>query len=374
MKFPSTQCAIHNSGALSRRRLAGLLATCMVAVVCFAQSPAAQAQGFLPNPVRVLSTVPANGDVNPYGVTFVPSGFPGGVLQPGDILVSNFNNNQNLQGTGTTIVRVPQSGAASLFFQSSMQQSGLSTALKVLSSGFVLVGSFPTVDGTCATVQPGSILILNDNGQQLGSVSGPEINGPWDMTVYENGSKVQAFVANALAGTITRLDFHVSQGQISLKDQVGIASGYQHQCDPAALVDAPTGTVYDAASDTLFVASTLDNAVFAVPDAGHATGSQGTGSIVYQDATHLHGALAMAEAPNGHLLVTNNDVTNGDPNQPSEIVEFTKQGQYVKEVSVDPNLGGSFGLQVHKFGNNVTQLAAVDDNQVNLIIWTLPAH
>ena len=60
---------------------------------------------FLPSTVQVVSTVPSNGDVNPYGVAFVPHGFPGGVLTPGDILVSNFNNAQNLQGTGTTIVR-----------------------------------------------------------------------------------------------------------------------------------------------------------------------------------------------------------------------------------------------------------------------------
>jgi len=41
------------------------------------------------------------------------------------------------------------------------------------------------------------------------------------------------------------------------------------------------------------------------------------------------------------LLVTNNDVINSDPNQPSEIVEFTKHGEFVKEIPVDPNQGGS---------------------------------
>src|ERR1700688_5290239 len=57
---------------------------------------------FLPGPVRVVSTVPGNGDVNPYGVAFVPPGFPaGGTIRPGDILVSNFNSSANLQGTGT---------------------------------------------------------------------------------------------------------------------------------------------------------------------------------------------------------------------------------------------------------------------------------
>ena len=35
---------------------------------------------------QMFSTVPANGDQNPYGVAFVPQGFPsGGALNPGDI-------------------------------------------------------------------------------------------------------------------------------------------------------------------------------------------------------------------------------------------------------------------------------------------------
>src|SRR6202167_1099389 len=51
------------------------------------------------------TTIPSNGDLNPYGVAFVPAGFPsGGSIAAGDLLVANFNNNSNQQGTGTTIV------------------------------------------------------------------------------------------------------------------------------------------------------------------------------------------------------------------------------------------------------------------------------
>jgi hypothetical protein len=92
---------------------------------------------FLPGPVRVVSTVPANGDGNPYGVAFVPRNFPsGGTIHPGDVLVSNFNNaptamGGNLQGTGTTIVDVPPNAPVTLFFQS-LVPTGLTTALNVL--------------------------------------------------------------------------------------------------------------------------------------------------------------------------------------------------------------------------------------------------
>src|SRR4051794_9648587 len=78
-------------------------------------------------PTATVSTIPANGDVNPYGVAIVPPGIPkGGVLRPGDVLVTNFNNapnntttppSGNLQGTGTTITRVATDGTTSTFYQ-----------------------------------------------------------------------------------------------------------------------------------------------------------------------------------------------------------------------------------------------------------------
>ena len=57
--------------------------------------------------------MPVNGDVNPYGIADVPSS--AGSLVRDDILISNFNNSENLQGTGTTIVQVSPSGQLSLF-------------------------------------------------------------------------------------------------------------------------------------------------------------------------------------------------------------------------------------------------------------------
>jgi len=326
---------------------------------------------FLPTPVRSVSTVPGNGDVNPYGVAFVPQRFPsGGTVTPGDILVSNFNNSQNLQGTGTTIVKVPASGLLSVFFQG-QAPLGLSTALNILRKGFVLVGNFPSTDGTCATAQPGSILVINKNGHQVGSIADPSfINGPWDSALFDEGSSAKLFVANGLTGTVVRLNLTVGAAGVSVESATQIASGYGFQCDPVTFVDAPTGLVYNADKDVLYVASTVDNVVFAVQDAGDRKRDGGTGRVIYTDSTHLHGPLAMAMAPNGHLLVSNNDAINSDPNQPSEIVEFTVDGKFVKQISMDPAQGGSFGLAVASSGD-VARFAAVDDNASVLLIWTL---
>jgi hypothetical protein len=330
---------------------------------------------FLPGPVRVVSTVPPNGDVNPYGVAFVPRHFPaGGALGAGDVLVSNFNNSNNLQGTGTTIVQVPAAGTAPAVFFQGTAPLGLSTALEVLGEGLVVVGNFPSTDGTCGTATPGSLLVIDSGGNLLSTVQGSFINGPWDMTLNERGGgKVQLFVANALDGTIVRIDAQASATGLTVAKTTQVASGYMHRCDPAAFVVGPTGLVYDAGQDVLYVASTEDNAVFAVHGAGKTAHDLGRGKAIYRDVVHLHGPLGMAQAPNGDLLVANSDVINSDPKLPSEIVEFTPEGLFVKQVSMDPSQGGSFGLAVAT-GRNFAHLAAVDDVTSTLTIWTLPSH
>ena len=112
-------------------------------------------------------------------------------------------------------------------------------------------------------------------------------------------------------------------------------------------------------------------AVYAVPNASHIRQDGGTGFRIYQDSLHLHGALAMILAPNGHLIVSNSDVVNGAVGQPSELVEFNVYGQFIAEYSVDPNQGGSFGLNAQVQPNGDTVFAAVDDNTSSLLVWTL---
>lgn len=378
--IPTPTCRRHPADPVRRHALVGarkLVATFSLLLITASAGVARASDNgpddaFLPSPARSVSTVPANGDLNPYGVTFVGHDFAAGSgpLQQGDILVSNFNNAQNLQGTGTTIVRIPAAAdAASVFFQGTAPL-GLSTALGTLRKGFVVVGNAPTVDGTAATASAGSLLVIDAQGHLIQAITDANIQYPWDMALVDLGDHAIAFVSNALNGTVSRLKFQVGDTGLTLKESRVIASGYMHRADPAALFVAPTGLVYNRHRDILFVASSEDNAVFAVRDAGDRTRDGGTGSVIYQDSLHLHGALAMAVAPNDHLLVANSDVINSDPNQPSEIVEFTVNGQFVKQLSVDPNQGGSFGL-AQASGDDVTTFAAIDDNTASITIWQL---
>lgn len=337
---------------------------------------AAEARDILPltGTPASASTVPANGDVNPYGVAFVPKGFPAikGGLVAGDVLVSNFNNKANLQGTGTTIVRVPASGKPSVFF-AGHPELGLTTALAVLKAGFVLVGNLPAPNGKAKTAQAGSLIVLNPSGRIVETFGVPMIQGPWDMTVHETSDSAAAYVTNALDGTVYRLDFALGQGPLGI-DLIGetrIAEGYTHKADPVTFIDAPTGAAYAPGADVLYVASTADNTVYAIDHAGDRTTPVNKGRQVYKDATHLHGALALVLAPNGHLLVTNNDAINSDTKHASEIVEFTQAGQFLAQFSIDKSQGGAFGLDIETTGAHTGKLAAVDDVTNTLKTWNI---
>jgi hypothetical protein len=330
----------------------------------------------LPLPAPQASTVPANGDVNPYGVAFVPAAVPAdGTLQQGGILVSNFNNSANLQGTGTTIVQITPQGKTSLFFTSTQAgQTGLSAALGILSSGIVIAGYLPSTDGTSQTAGPGGLLFIDRRGTLLGTIADPTIfNGPWGMAINDNGHGfAQVYVSNVENGTVVRLDIRYSGNGEALKVVAAttIGSGFLFSPDPAAFEVGPSGLAYDALLDVLYVASEVDSSIYAIQGASGLTASAGTGILVTQDTTHLHGPLDVALSPIGHLLIANSDGRNADPNQPSELTEYTASGQFVTEFSVDPNNGGAFGVAINFLGLGTIRVAAVDDNQNVLNIWT----
>lgn len=371
-------------GAPFRRSLRRAACAALLSLLPFGSAVAAANPDFLPIPFLpqnvTSSTVPANGDLNPYGVAIVPFNFPtDGTIQPGDILVSNFNNSNNLQGTGSTIVKltangtIQPSGSATTFFQGG-SGTGLTTALGVLQAGFVIVGNVPTTDGTSATIQPGSLLIIDRNGklvQTIASSTANTLDGPWDLTVFDLGNEALLFVSNVLNGTVSRLTLSVSSSGVTVTDATVIATGYAHMPNAAALVLGPTGLALNPFQDKLFVASTGDNAIFAIDNAGNATSPVTRGTMVSNDA-HLRGPLALALAPNGDLLAANGDAVNADPTQPSEIVEISQTGQFVTEFNVDAAQGGAFGLAVGQTAAGFLNLVTIDDVSNSIQVYPLP--
>lgn len=366
--------------------------TSLVALTLFATSALSSAassfSGQFSTISKVASTVPANADVNPYGVAVVPRST--GALVRGHVLVSNFNNSSNLQGTGTTIVDIAPDGTLKVFAQISATGLpgdcpggvGLTTALVVLRSGWVIVGSLPTSDGTSATAQAGCLLVLNSQGKVVetfsGTVDGAQINGPWDMTALDVGDFAELFVTNVLNGTVAGGGNVVNQatvvrivitapdgdegGQTSNPRELFrtvIGSGFGAKTDPSALVIGPTG-VGLGTNGTLYVADTVASRIAAIPNAVFSTSDAGTGKTVSTGGA-LNGPLGLAIARNGNILTVN----SGDGN----LVETTPAGNQVNTKAIDTSgtgAGSLFGLAVAPGGKGIY---FVDDgnNTLNLL-------
>ena len=150
----------------------------------------------------LTTTVPDNGDQNPYAIVVAP--VSAGVVQKDDVLVTNFNNDGNLQGLGTTIVSFTPTTKTLTTFASLPRNLagcpggvGLTTAMTMLKSGWVIVGSAPSADGTTGTKGPGCLIVLDANGKVASVIANDGINMPWgNMAILDEGDSATIFVSN----------------------------------------------------------------------------------------------------------------------------------------------------------------------------------
>ena len=336
--------------------------------------------GRFPTNSTVASTVPSNGDVNPYGVAVVQHSL--GMLHSGDVLVSNFNNVRNVQGTGTTIVQVAPDGTVSQFARitpASLPEPcpggiGLTTALEILNGGWVVVGSLPTAHGGSVFTGSGCLIVLNSQGSVVETLSGHGLNGPWDMAVLQGGPLAELFVSNVLNGTVAAGGQIVHRGTVvrltlassgsnppQIIANATVGSGFPEETNPSALVIGPTGLGVTRGG-TLYVADTLANRIAVIPDASSRLHSAGRGLTVSKGGA-LNAPLGLFIAPGGHILTANGG--NG------LLVETAPGGVQVARRQLDssgspPGAGALFGLAVAPGASGVYY---VDDatNTLNLL-------
>jgi hypothetical protein len=369
-----------NAFSMTTRKLACALIG-MSVLVSAAPGRADDAPAILPPLTKITtiaSTVPGNGDVNPYGMAQVKR--TTGNLRSGHILVSNFNNSNNIQGTGTTIVDVAPDGGFSVFAEinaSTLPGScpggvGLTTALVVLEQGWVIVGSLPTANQGMLSGS-GCLIVLDSLGKVVETFYGSLINGPWDMTALDGEHEAKLFVTNVLngvlgnpavianntvvhQGTVTRLNLKVSASAMPVLESITvIAAGFPERTDPAALIIGPTGVALRADCDgedcgdhdgdrddraLLYVADTLSNRIAVIDHPLGRMSPGGTGSTLSKGGS-LNGPLGMVITPGGHLLTVN----GGD----GFITEIAPDGAQVARMLLDssgspPGNGALFGL------------------------------
>jgi hypothetical protein len=212
-------------------------------------------------------------------------------------------------------------------------------------------------------MQAGCLIVLNTDGQPVETISGGDINGPWDMTALDQGTMATLFVTNVLNGTVAASPNTIDGGTVvriglstagagapTVTSETVVGNGFPERTDLASLVVGPTG-VGLGSDGTLYVADSVDNSIVSIPDALTRSGPTG-GTTVSADAA-LNDPLGLAMAPNGDILTAN----GGDGN----LVETTPAGQQVAVKILDttpappgPNGNGSlFGLAVVPDGSGV---------------------
>ncbi|KVO15244.1 hypothetical protein WK05_00760 [Burkholderia ubonensis] len=355
-----------------RRLASSALAAAALAAAAFAH---AEPQGFLETLHRhatLVNTVPDNGDQNPYAIAVAP--VSAGTIQQGDVLVDNFNNAANLQGTGSTIVNYrPSTQQLSLFasiprdLKACPGGVGLSTAMTMLKSGWVIVGSTPSNDGTTNTKGAGCLIVLDPHGKIASTWSTPNINDPWgNMAVVDRGDSATLFVSMAGFGvggadgnppvykqaTVLRLDLAIPNGQPPvIKQETVIASGLGAQADKSVFLVGPTGLALSGDQKKLYVSDAIGNRIVEIDDPLTRDTSAGVGRQVTADG-FLHRPLALATAPNGHLLATN--ALNG---QVVEIDPVAGKQLYARWINTDkaqtpPGSGDLFGIAMTPEGDS----------------------
>jgi hypothetical protein len=327
-----------------------------VAALAGAASAAARPFILRPATIRTVASAvprqgPEAGDVNPYGVAVVSRST--GRLVRGNVLVSNFNNAANQQGTGSTIVSVSPAGVQRVFATvpppTASPAVGLTTALVELRRGFVIVGSLPAPGGMASAATAGALTILGSGGHVVRTITAADINGPWDMTAVDRGSRAVVFVTNVLNGTVAAGGKVVHRGTVVrivlavprsgaprvLSNRV-IARGFAEHTDPNALVIGPTG-VGLGRRGTLFVADSASNRIAAVPHALTRSSALGGGGRTVVRGGRLNDPLGLLVAPGGDIVTANG--------ADGRIVETAASGGVVAARTLVADGGGDlFGI------------------------------
>lgn len=346
------------------------------------------------NPPSVLSTLTTEQtigstspdtphDVNPYGLDVAK--VTSGKIDAGDLVVCDFNNPGNVQGTGTEIVTLhPAVGAVPRLFVKDNTLMGCD-ALVAATTGNIWAAAFKAND--------------NPNFFSNGTLFTDFENGPWDHPfgetfappLIENPSHCLTgsvhpescpafYVSNAGNGTIVRITIILSNpnvractpGTCTFVFNV-IATNFPVNHGKPGSILAPSGLNYQVSGDRLYIVDGTNNTLYAIDNVStvgangitvNANGQSFTGpdasrAHVIFSGPPLNGPISSALLFNGNIVLGN----TLDPDGRNLMVEITPSGQAVFVKNVDTGAGGAlFGMVATGTSAADTKLYFNDDN------------
>jgi hypothetical protein len=299
----------------------------------------------LVNERTIGSTTPSVGpaDVNPYGLTVAPS--TAGDLTAGDLVVCDFNDPQNVQGTGTVIVALhPVVGARPRFIANNEELFGCN-ALALAPNDTIWAAAFSDNDNPIFSAGGALITPLDQFTwhHPFGEAFAPLRAGdPDDPAAF--------YISNAGDGSLVRVTFGAKFTFTT------IATGFPVNHGVPGSILGPSGLSYDATLDRLYIVDGTFNTLYEinqVSDVGAngiaVSGAQGllfSGSaanhahVVFHGAP-LNGPISSALLPGGNIAVGN----TLDPNGKNLIIEISPGGSVLDVRNVDNGAAGAiFGM------------------------------
>ncbi|MFZ0030747.1 MAG: hypothetical protein WAK84_02615 [Candidatus Cybelea sp.] len=311
--------------------------------------------------VVIGSTIDSKHDqLNPYGLTVAPT--TAGAFTAGDLVVCNFNDKTNRQGTGYTIVALhPHPGARPRLVSDARRLRGCD-ALALAPDDTIWAAAFKANDNP----------VISASGSFLTNIRGGPFYHPFGQVFAQPTSGNPAFYeSNAITGTVVRINL----GSPFTFDV--IARGFAVNHGRPGSILGPSGLAYNPNGDTLYVVDGTNNTVVAlsnvssIPSNGVMVAKDGTSftgkfasdaSLVYAGRP-LNGPISSALLFNGNLVIGN----TGNPSGQNIMVELSPSGQVLDVRNVDRGASGAlFGMVATGADASSTRLYFNDDNDNNL--------
>jgi hypothetical protein len=312
------------------------------------------------------STTDAVGQgLNPYGLAIAQTS--SGLLEQGDLIVCNFNDAANVQGTGTTLVALhPNQNASPILVANSAELLGCSA-----------VAALPDGNIVAAASQANALQLVSPSGAISTPYSAYTFDNPWGVTYADAPNGPALYVSNSTKGTIDRIS--LSTGSDSPTGFTEIVTGFSASGVPGSVL-APSGLTYDDSIDTLYVVDTTTNSIVALSNVSGIgqdgvtvtvsgtndsfSGASASSAKVIASGSPLNGPISAALLPSGNLIVGN----TLDPNGTNLLLEVSPTQGVLATRNVDTgNSGAIFGIAIgyDNYGNPV--IFFNDDNTNSVV-------
>jgi len=309
---------------------------------------------------------PVTGDVNPYGLDVAK--VTSGEISAGDLVVCDFNNSTNVQGTGRSVLAIrPIVGAKPRHITDIGDLLGCN-ALALAPNDFIWAAAFGANDNP----------IILPNGTLATGLRQFRWHHPFGEAFVSpvNSHSVPAFyVSNAGDGSLVRVG--ITNAGFTFTT---IVTGFPVNGGAPGGILGPSGLNYQSSGDRLYVVDGTNNALYAIDHISQigangiaVHGSTFSGPMAGDahlifSGSPLNGPISSAVLPGGNVVLGN----TLDPNGKNLIVEISPSGQLLDVKNVDTGPAGAlFGMVATGTTPNTTKIWFNDDNDNTLKLLTL---